>query len=409
PISDELARIERLQQAVENEVRGFFAGPDIRARLAEAPAQGIGGLTSYLSGAAPWPEALLTEELDAFLAGVDRVKEVPLDDVVGLLTSRSWEPERLLREIGHLVRRHEAPLLRFRPPAESAELVAWCVETSLTCGVPLPPGIASRDLDATAAAIRPEWVGPAALARLDSLGLGDAAVERVVRLLLDGQVAWPSGEAGADPVRAARELARPTAVATPAELAELAAVLYRAHPHLVRVAREAWLGRLDELASSPLPAAPLRDALRGSADRGWLVIDCLGLPLLPALRAALPELFPSFKLEEVDFATVGPTTTTESLYRELAGRGVDHPFEKVNAVDRVIHERDAPFEDLCRLAIAELRLALGGLRKRIDAGRPLVVFGDHGFRLRADGRAYVHGGASTMERIVPVLRLGMRR
>ena len=152
---------------------------------------------------------------------------------------------------------------------------------------------------------------------------------------------------------------------------------------------------------------PLAEALRGSADCGWLVVDCLGLAFLPALRAALPDLFPSLKLEGIDFATVGPSTKTESLYGELAVSGVDHPFAKVNAVDHVIHERDAPFEDLCRLAIAELRLAMAGQRKRFDAARALVVFGD-GFRLRVDGKAYVHGGASTLERVVPVLRLRAR-
>jgi hypothetical protein len=36
------------------------------------------------------------------------------------------------------------------------------------------------------------------------------------------------------------------------------------------------------------------------------------------------------------------------------------------------------------------------------------VFADHGFRLSADGRGYTHGGPSTLERIVPVLRLQPR-
>ena len=36
---------------------------------------------------------------------------------------------------------------------------------------------------------------------------------------------------------------------------------------------------------------------------------------------------------------------------------------------------------------------------------PLLVFADHGFRIAPDGRSYVHGGSSTLERTVPVLHL----
>jgi len=408
PIAEELRRLERAQHAIDQDARAFFAEPTIRARLADAPAQGVDGLRSYLSGGSPWPEIDRTADLDAFLAGIDRVKEIPIDDVVGLFTSRTWERERLLQKLGDMLARHDAPLLRFRAPAESSDLLLWCVETALSCGAPLPPGLSTRDLETMAAAIRPEWVGGPALLRLESLGVGDAGVERVLRLLLDGAVDFPPADACSSLVLAARELVRPTSVGTPVDLAELAARLYRAHPHLLRVAPEAWLARLDELARAPLSAPPLVEVLRGCPDRTWVVIDCLGLPFLPALRQTLPDLFPSFRLESVDFATVSATTTTEALYRSLAGSVVDHPFEKVNALDRVVHERDAAFDDLCRLGFAELRLALGGLRKRLDLGRSLLVFGDHGFRLSADGKSYRHGGASTLERTVPVLRLAAR-
>jgi hypothetical protein len=34
----------------------------------------------------------------------------------------------------------------------------------------------------------------------------------------------------------------------------------------------------------------------------------------------------------------------------------------------------------------------------------LLVFADHGFRIARDGRSFTHGGPSTLERLVPVLR-----
>jgi hypothetical protein len=34
---------------------------------------------------------------------------------------------------------------------------------------------------------------------------------------------------------------------------------------------------------------------------------------------------------------VPPSTTTEGLYRALAAADIDHGFDKVNALDRVVH------------------------------------------------------------------------
>jgi hypothetical protein len=95
-------------------------------------------------------------------------------------------------------------------------------------------------------------------------------------------------------------------------------------------------------------------------------------------------------------------TTTDALYRELASAGIQHPLEKVNAVDTLLHERFPSFDDLARLAAAELRIACRGLARRLDAARPLLVFADHGFRIAAGGTSYMHGGGSTLERLVPV-------
>jgi hypothetical protein len=52
-----------------------------------------------------------------------------------------------------------------------------------------------------------------------------------------------------------------------------------------------------------------------------------------------------------------------------------------------------------------MEIAFRKLRDRFDAGVPLIVFGDHGFRLLPDGSGFSHGGASTLERLVPILVL----
>jgi hypothetical protein len=107
----------------------------------------------------------------------------------------------------------------------------------------------------------------------------------------------------------------------------------------------------------------------------------------------------------VSFAFAGRATTTEAVYGALARSAAPERFERVNAIDRVLHERNESFENVVRLAVAELTVELGSVRTRLDPRAPIVVFGDHGFRLARDGRGFVHGGASTLERLVPVIRL----
>jgi hypothetical protein len=57
-----------------------------------------------------------------------------------------------------------------------------------------------------------------------------------------------------------------------------------------------------------------------------------------------------------------------------------------------------------RLARGELEIAFRRLAQKFDPANPLLIFGDHGFRMKADGTSFTHGGASTLERLVPVIK-----
>jgi hypothetical protein len=173
---------------------------------------------------------------------------------------------------------------------------------------------------------------------------------------------------------------------------------------MMRVARGRWLERLESLAGTALADSPppLMEALRAHASVPWVVIDAFGIQLLDMLAAELAAIFPAWRLESASFALAPGATTTDAFYRELAATGTRHPIEKVNTVDRLLHERFLAFDDLCRLAATELRIACRSLRSTLDAERPLLLFADHGFRIAPDGGSYLHGGGSTLERLVPV-------
>ena len=174
------------------------------------------------------------------------------------------------------------------------------------------------------------------------------------------------------------------------------------------VGGQRWLDRLGRLAETPLPGAPsaLVEALKAHEHAQWVLIDALGLPLLPMLEENLEAIFPARRLESAGFAVVSNDTTTSGCYDELVRAGLNHPLEKVNAVDALLHGRFLPFDDLCRFATAELQLVCK--KMQLDPSTPVLVFADHGFRIAPDGRSYTHGGPSTLERLVPLLLLSSR-
>ena len=122
------------------------------------------------------------------------------------------------------------------------------------------------------------------------------------------------------------------------------------------------------------------------------------------LQELLPAILPTWKFEDIVFGLSAPESSTDAFYRDLLNGDIKKSFEKINAVDNVIHTRGSDFGDLRRLAKAELEIAFKRLVPRLDATRRLIIFGDHGFRLSLDGRSFSHGGPSTLDRLVLRLR-----
>ena len=114
---------------------------------------------------------------------------------------------------------------------------------------------------------------------------------------------------------------------------------------------------------------------------------------------------PQWHLQSVEFAAAGDRTSTEAFYTAVVEQKFNKPFEKINAIDDLIHHRDLHFDDLERLARAELEIGFRKLIPRLDATKPVLIFGDHGFRLAPDGRSFTHGGPFTLERLTLVVLL----
>ena len=171
--------------------------------------------------------------------------------------------------------------------------------------------------------------------------------------------------------------------------------------------KKAWLQQLDKLANLHIepPAAKLEDYLSKKPPIQWLVLDAFALPLLNKIKEKLPEWFSPWQLSGVDFSLATNKTTTDEFYRSLLNSNDDFRFIKINTIDEKIHQRFLDFNDLQKIVITELSIAIKNKINQFDVNQPLMISADHGFRISADGRSYHHGGPSTLERVIPVIHL----
>jgi hypothetical protein len=239
------------------------------------------------------------------------------------------------------------------------------------------------------------------------MDLDEGDVVKVLDMLLSGLIPAPQERPSSGAVAAALELLDPRPPADAAGFGELLTNLYEQTDRLMKLRPQLWISHLEKLASIKLekPPRPLNELLQSHMEAQWMVIDCLGLPLMKTVQSILPQSFPHWKLHSVEFAMVSEQTSTEAFYLGLMGGDLTKAFEKIDAVDALIHTRKLSLNDLARLVRAELDVAFRKLADRFDPGSPVLIYGDHGFRLAPDGAGFSHGGPSTAERITPVFKL----
>lgn len=411
PLAATLSRFEECSRQLERELRLFFEQDKVKTRIREWVDQKLemnDQTLSYLEGKAAFPHVENLELFDQHLSGLETVQTVSGSAFLDFLRGRSWSKPALLKALEEWLARYgERLTFQIDEPAPREELATWCAEQALRGAVPLPSGLSQVEKERMAGQIQPSWISPESLVKLESLGLSEAVLDRILGMLLNGQIALPSNVPQSGPVAAAALLMNPSRPALAEELAHQVAVLYEQHERFIRLEPKLWLSRLDEIASVELskPAASLPETLRSHLDAQWLVIDALGLPLLKTLKELLPEGLPHWQIQTVAFAQVSSQTSTQAFYREVIEAEPKKPFAKINAIDTLLHAAEGSFSDLAQRVRAELQIAFKRATAKLDPAQPLLIFSDHGFRLSPDGRALIHGGPSTLERLVPVCRL----
>ncbi len=411
PVSLTLRDLEKACADLEAELSRFFQQDRVKARIREWVDQRIEVNTptlSYLEGKAAWPEIQNIALFDQHLAGLELVRQVKVGSLLELIGDRVWEKHSLMRELELFFERcGPRIILQQDAAAPRAELVAWCAEQALRHSCPLPSAFSSTELDLVSANLQPDWVSERSLLTLEELGLGENVLLRVLGMILDGRVPLPGTVPSSGPIAAACELLNPTPPASAEELARKATTLYGQNRRLLKLRPEPWRLLLDQVATTELPSAPrsILDILAGYLDAQWIIVDCLGILLLEATKELFPESLPRWRFSNCDFGLSPAQSSTDAFYREMVESRVQKSFEKIDTIDDLIHGRQLDFDGLARLARTELEIGFRQLHSRLDPARSLLIFGDHGFRLAGDGSGFVHGGSSTLERLIPVFVL----
>jgi hypothetical protein len=411
PIQETLRQFEDAASGLERELELFFQQDKARARVQEWLDQGFemnSRTLSYLEGKACYPQVENLALFDQHLAGLELVRSVDAETLLEFLGGRPWERSALLKALEQFFK-GLGPRIVVRREAQSPKgnLAAWCCEQALRRGISMPPGLSAEELKLAAGLVRPEWVGEESLRHLEEMSLPEDIVLRVLEMLIDGLIRAPEREPASGAVAAALALMRPRLPQTAEDLARQVTLLYEQNERALRLRPQAWLSHLNDLAEAKLEPTPraLIEVLRAHCGTQWLIIDCLGLPILRTLEEILPSCFPHWKTHSVEYALSSPESTTDAFYRTLIDGGIAYSFEKINAVDERLHAKKESLPDLARVARAELEIAFRRLIPKLDAGKPVLIFGDHGFRLALDGRGFTHGGRSTLERLVPIVHL----
>ena len=411
PIIKTLERYEALQGEIENQLRLFFQQDTVKTQIRDWKQQGFeltAGTNAYLAGSRQVPEITDITLFDQHLSGVKLAQDVAITFLDEIFTKRVWETGDLQKAMEQELSRYKGKRLHFvdrsRHQELSNEMADWCAEQCLRSSKPLPAGLDRTSLAKISTALRPQYVSDATILNLEKLGFDNTGQDRILEWLMDGHIPLVNPRPQPETVVfAVHELLHPQTPSTPEELANLCESLYRHHVSLNRLAGKNWLDHLESVSRTKLPPLPsLSDRLKEHPSAQWLLIDCLGLPLLDPLNKVIASSLYDWNLADLQFACVSDNTTTDGCYRELLHSKINHPFEKCNTIDELIHRSTLPFNDLVTLAETELEIALKAFLPKLDPNKDLIIFSDHGFRLSKDGHRYEHGTGSILERIVPV-------
>ncbi|MFV2055464.1 MAG: DUF6079 family protein [Thiohalomonadales bacterium] len=413
PLEDDLQILATGKQHIEDQLQHFFQQNKVKQRIKQWAQEGVecNPVTqNYIAGKEKLPDIKELELFDSYFSGVEISHVVSIDQLAEKFCNTQWEPQKLAHALQAWAlgyKQYASVRIEKDRAPENNPLLEWIVQQALTLGIALPNNLSALQQAYIATIIKPEWIQPIVWQNLDNMGFDDKSKTQLLRYLHDGVLCTSTEYSTSPTVAMLLQLGQDIRLESYKALATSTEQYYRAHKLFMRVDKKTWLAQLDKLANAAIDTTTptLQDYLTEQPPPQWLVLDAFGLPLLNLIQEILAECLPAWSQTTINFVLATEKTTTNEFYRSLLNTTSEQKFIKINTIDEQIHQRFLGFEDLQKIVTAELSIAIKNIVGKLDTEQALIVCGDHGFRISADGKCYQHGGASTLERIIPVILL----
>jgi hypothetical protein len=413
PAAKQINELEALKIHIEQQLTQFFQQSKVKQRIQQWLEQGVEcnqTTQDYIAGKNKQPLIKEVALFDSYLSGVEVTHVIDGSQLIEQFCDTQWQPEKLakaMQQWANNFTQYASVRIEKNQHASTDNLLAWIAQQALAYGTRLPKNLSHQDQQYIFDIIQPEWVQPVVWQKLDSMGFIQQTKIKLLRWLHEGLLSSPANKALSPCVNIVKQLTQDIHAENYLALADMTGHYYSAHATLMQVDNKAWLQKLNTLAQYTVnkQALSLQHYLTDHVPEQWLVLDAFGLPLLNIVKQQLADWFPAWQTQSIDFILAPEKTTTDAFYRELLNTDQPLRFEKINIIDEQLHARFLPFDDLCQIVIAELAIAIKNKQHLFDPGLPLMISADHGFRIAKNGKSYQHGGASTLERVIPVINL----
>ncbi|VAW84081.1 hypothetical protein MNBD_GAMMA16-715 [hydrothermal vent metagenome] len=416
PVKEALRDLEQRQQHIESQLKLFFQQNKVKQRIKQWVEEGVecNAVTlDYIAGKQKLPDIQELELFDSYLSGVEISHVIEGDQLIEQFCDTQWEPQKLAQALQSWAQgftQYASLRIEKNNGLKNDSLLDWIIQQALAYGTALPDHLSPRQHQYIAEIIKPEWVQAIVWQNMDEMGLEDNTKAKLLRYLHDGVLSESTLYKRCASAETVKQLGQDLQPESYTELATMTEQYYRQHKLFMSFTKKSWLQQLDKLANIKIdaliaPAPTLAEYLTKHPPAQWLVLDAFGLPLLNVLQENLSEWLPSWSISTVNFVLASEKTTTDEFYRSLLNTDNDLRYIKLNCIDEQIHQRFLEFDDLKKVVVAELSIAIKNIIGQLQTDQELIVSGDHGFRISSDGKHYQHGGASTLERVIPFVVL----
>ncbi len=411
-VEKQLQQLAQLKQTIEQQLLHFFRQNKVKQRLSQWSQEGIERnkqTQQYIAGNEKLPQIEELDLFDSFLSGVEITQEIDGDHFVQQFCNTQWDPDDLATAMQQWVagiKQYASVRITGNTTSQRDNLLEWITQRALEHGCKLPENLSQKQHQTITQAIRTEWVKPILWQNLDNMGFDNSARIKLLGFFHEGPLQTPPDATLSNSARAVQQMGKALKATSYQDLALISEQHYSLHPLMMQLDKKSWLRQLNNLANHPLQELkiPLRNYLTENSPAQWLVLDAFALPLLNIIISHLSNWFPGWKINRTDFCMAPNKTTTEEFYKEIL-QGERVKFLKINVIDEQIHQRFLEFNNLQKIVITELSIAIKDILKHLDNDKPLMISADHGFRISADGKTYQHGGSSTLESVIPVIWL----